>query len=282
MDYLKIADESGGVPHKTLKHLRVMGRANFARFAERVRGVPDWQQIETAPKDGTHVWAFADGEQIAMHWIDISGGCWVYSDSLLGDVCPDAPQPTHWMPLPAAPGAAPCPPAVSEQAAEIERLNQHLRDGIYQLGNERKRALAAEQERDGLREALLKAVERMEFEDIAPITCEEIRAALAAHPKAEPLTAAARDVLAERKRQISVEGWTPEHDDNHGRGTLAEAGACYAMAFGNQPMPMDWPWGVNWWKPKDRRSNLVRAGALILAEIERFDRAAAKATKEPK
>ena len=28
-------------------------------------------------------------------------------------------------------------------------------------------------------------------------------------------TAAARDVLTERERQQSVEGWTPEHDDAH-------------------------------------------------------------------
>jgi hypothetical protein len=37
-----------------------------------------------------------------------------------------------------------------------------------------------------------------------------------------------------------------------------------------------WPWDRKWWKPKDRRRDLVRAGALILAEIERLDRAAAK------
>jgi hypothetical protein len=38
-----------------------------------------------------------------------------------------------------------------------------------------------------------------------------------------------------------------------------------------------WPWSVQWWKPKDRRRDLVRAGALIVAEIERLDRAAARA-----
>jgi hypothetical protein len=27
-----------------------------------------------------------------------------------------------------------------------------------------------------------------------------------------------------------------------------------------------------WWKPKDRRRDLVRAAALIIAEIERLDR----------
>jgi hypothetical protein len=29
-----------------------------------------------------------------------------------------------------------------------------------------------------------------------------------------------------------------------------------------------------WWKPTNRRRDLVKAGALILAEIERLDRAA--------
>lgn len=91
-------------------------------------------------------------------------------------------------------------------------------------------------------------------------------------------TAAARDVLAERQRQISVEGWTPEHDDRHTTGALATAAGCYAMFTLAYP-PGDpvsfWPWSPSWWKPSDEsRRNLVKAGALILAEIERLDRAA--------
>ena len=78
---------------------------------------------------------------------------------------------------------------------------------------------------------------------------------------------AARDVIAERERQKSVEGWTPEHDDEHNDEQLALAAACYALGS-----PTFWPWENRWWKLKDRRSNLVRAGALILAEIERLDR----------
>jgi hypothetical protein len=88
------------------------------------------------------------------------------------------------------------------------------------------------------------------------------------------MTAAARDVLAERQRQIDVEGWTPEHDDVHARGQMAQAAACYAL-FNTLPTPEMWPWGSAWWKPtENHRRNLVRAGALILAEIERLDRAA--------
>jgi len=93
----------------------------------------------------------------------------------------------------------------------------------------------------------------------------------------KPLSDAASDVLAERQRQISVEGWTPEHDDEHERGDLVKAAACYALhsaPIGSVRNHLCfWPWDERWWKPKDSRSNLIKAGALILAEIERLDRA---------
>jgi hypothetical protein len=93
-----------------------------------------------------------------------------------------------------------------------------------------------------------------------------------------------RDVLAERQRQISEEGWTPEHDDAAQAGDLANAAACYAMTDPvmdpDRPAPVDWPWSAKWWKPTTPRRDLVKAGALILAEIERLDRAAPPAMKE--
>lgn len=97
-------------------------------------------------------------------------------------------------------------------------------------------------------------------------------------------TNAERDVLAERARQISVEGWTPEHDDEHDDGSMAKAAACYALgeggASGSREYVSFWPWGQQWAKfSRDRRRNLVKAGALILAEIERLDRAAILASK---
>jgi hypothetical protein len=86
------------------------------------------------------------------------------------------------------------------------------------------------------------------------------------------LARAAQDVLAERERQKSVEGWTAEHDDAHTDQALAKAATCYASVY---PLAASyWPWDLNRWKPKDRRRNLVKAGALILAEIERLDRIA--------
>lgn len=84
------------------------------------------------------------------------------------------------------------------------------------------------------------------------------------------------DVIAERQRQQSVEGWMPEHDDEHCNGELAMAAVCYINETGtvnrNGGKPWGWPWDASWWKPKTRRRNLVKAGALILAEIERLDR----------
>lgn len=91
------------------------------------------------------------------------------------------------------------------------------------------------------------------------------------------------EITAERCRQIEVERWSPEHDDEHDTGQLARAAACYAYEAGRtdyqrdcdvgSPPPM-WPFENSWWKPRDRRHNLVRSAALIVAEIERLDRVA--------
>ena len=98
-----------------------------------------------------------------------------------------------------------------------------------------------------------------------------------------PLSAVA-DVITERRRQIEVEDWTPAHDDEHIHGELSAAAVCYAMWASNgmaaeeislSNPPAWWPWDVSWWKPREPRRNLVRAAALILAEIERIDRATA-------
>ena len=93
----------------------------------------------------------------------------------------------------------------------------------------------------------------------------------------DALTPAARDVLAERARQVSVEGWTPERDDQYTDCQLAAAAASYAVC-GKDPKALKlmgvtaWPWRGYWWKPETYRRNLEKAGALILAEIERIDR----------
>jgi len=96
-----------------------------------------------------------------------------------------------------------------------------------------------------------------------------------------PENPAARDVLAERQRQVSAEGWTPEHDDTHTDCSMPLAAACYALDAAGYSVQRHqfWPWDLTWWKPGQPRRNLVKAAALILAEIERIDRAAAPAAK---
>ena len=92
-----------------------------------------------------------------------------------------------------------------------------------------------------------------------------------------PASQAIADVLAERDRQQDVEGFSADHDDSHTDGSLAVAGVCYAtFAVSRQVNIWNlWPrsWDPSWWKPKDPRRDLVRAAALLIAEIERRDRA---------
>jgi len=94
-------------------------------------------------------------------------------------------------------------------------------------------------------------------------------------------------IAAERQRQIEQEGWTPEHDANHTYEELIRAAKCYLTAAEatshsknnitftgyrkGEPAPKDWPWEDSWWKPSDEPiKNLVKAGALIAAEIDRI------------
>jgi hypothetical protein len=82
-------------------------------------------------------------------------------------------------------------------------------------------------------------------------------------------------ITDERIRQVSGEGWTPEHDDTHTDGSLVAAAVCYATEGGSDRPPVNWPWESSWWKQHvDPVRNLVIAGALIAAEIDRLQRAA--------
>lgn len=86
----------------------------------------------------------------------------------------------------------------------------------------------------------------------------------------------AERIAAERRRQVGVEGWTPEHDAEHTESELliAASGYLYAGVTGNLSRPMGWPWHPDWWKPSDDPTrNLVKAGALIAAEIDRLQAA---------
>ena len=78
-------------------------------------------------------------------------------------------------------------------------------------------------------------------------------------------------IASERERQIEEEGYSPKRDDGYVNNELALAAAAYCVA--NDSYVSLWPWAPKTFKPRGRRRNLVRAAALIVAEIERIDRA---------
>lgn len=119
---------------------------------------------------------------------------------------------------------------------------------------------------------------------------EIYRQMLAAAPDKE-VPQAWLDVQAERRRQVEAEGWTPEHDDEHADGQMAQAAGCYALHAGGigtdwpdgrqNGSALFWPWDKDSWKPTTPRRDLVKACALALAEIERLDRAGISQSPQP-
>lgn len=99
----------------------VFNDSSFEAWQAALSAPPGWQPIETAPRDQTavlvmrNIWPGTDSgfaEECNGHntyvaeWWQDSGGCgeWVcYMDAILDPRCPI--EPTHWMPLPAAPSA---------------------------------------------------------------------------------------------------------------------------------------------------------------------------------
>lgn len=93
--------------------------------------------------------------------------------------------------------------------------------------------------------------------------------------------------IAERLRQIQEEGYTANHDDQFTDGELVSAAIAYALATSkdaesrikgmaeNTEASAWWPhdWDTQAWKPKDTISNLRRAVAFLMAEIDRLLRA---------
>lgn len=85
-------------------------------------------------------------------------------------------------------------------------------------------------------------------------------------------------IAAERRRQMEAEGYSPEHDDKHKPEEFTMAAISYAL-----PEWMRWTYKgeCEWWpfekdsfkpSPDDRVRELVKAGALIAAEIDRIQR----------
>ncbi|HFH4022056.1 hypothetical protein [Pseudomonas aeruginosa] len=96
-------------------------------------------------------------------------------------------------------------------------------------------------------------------------------------------------VIHERMRQVSVEGYHPDHDDEHTNGELLDACICYLIEVqcksddqdhASHVVPMEWPWAPECWKPATPRRMLEKALALGLAELERMIRAEAAASAQ--
>lgn len=90
--------------------------------------------------------------------------------------------------------------------------------------------------------------------------------------------AAGADLIREeRRRQIEEYGYDAMHDRHHTPQILARAAAGYALHEDPSKLVSDaaanlWPWTKDFWKPKDQLRNLVRAGALIAAAIDRLQK----------
>lgn len=103
-----------------------------------------------------------------------------------------------------------------------------------------------------------------------------------ARDEAAPTSAVLDEIGRERDRVRDDEGFDAVHDDEHTDGSIACAAACYAMPEAvrmkvadkdGRSVPVHWPWSADAWKPGDRRRELIKAAQLIVAEIERLDRA---------
>lgn len=124
----------------------------------------------------------------------------------------------------------------------------------------------------------------LEHYELSPSVRKKAEAALSGAADPYTLSTAACDVLGERLRQAEAEGYTLEQDDEYTQGQLADAASAYAAWARTWNMPYTecthtpamWPWASEGWKPQSQRRMLVKAGALILAEIERLDRQQAR------
>lgn len=94
------------------------------------------------------------------------------------------------------------------------------------------------------------------------------------------LSDAIKDVIAERYRQIHDERFDADHDDKYEQEEMNLAAIVYGMPelirnfkLGGIPLwKTFWPWDESWFKPKNRKRDLTKAAALLIAEIERIDR----------
>ena len=82
------------------------------------------------------------------------------------------------------------------------------------------------------------------------------------------------DNMASGRKFNLTEGAKAIAEERHQGAELVRAALSYLAAadFGdNPPLPFDWPFDPKSWRPEDRRNNLIRAGALIAAELDRME-----------
>ena len=94
----------------------------------------------------------------------------------------------------------------------------------------------------------------------------------------QEMTQGLRDVIDERHRQKHVLNWSPEHDLGYKNHELVMAAMNYADPLAATPEHKEtppkaafWPWSLDWWRPSSYRRNLIKAIALLLAELDRHD-----------
>ena len=84
------------------------------------------------------------------------------------------------------------------------------------------------------------------------------------------------DIIKESRRQADTQDCLPSYADIYDPGVLALAACCYALpkrerqsihSSGVSIWRVLWPFGDEWWKPQDRRANLVSAAAFLISEI---------------
>lgn len=271
---------------------------NDADEVMRVRVVftdPNWQYkqrdgatvaLYTAPPAqpvGEPVAPSVDLPERVVDWIGRSAGVamgerclYRFAEGIKDEVI--ARLPMHCF-LPAAPPAQPAAPALApaEPVAWTDEQAYHMGRGAYECS-----VFPANHGREVKCFWQLTSIQQAGW-----VAKAAMLAAAPAAPAQAPLTNAARDMLTERRRQIEAEGFDSTHDDEHDNGSMAAAGSAYALAaadalhplsqgdgdFVHSP-PLMWPWDAEWWKPGDPRRMLVKGSALMLAEIERLDRAA--------
>jgi hypothetical protein len=93
-------------------------------------------------------------------------------------------------------------------------------------------------------------------------------------------------IKAERKGQMSEHGYYAENDNNWANGELSRAANCFLQAAEVQRIEPEltkeevkskvagfWPWDEQTLKVnKSRTKNLIKAGAMIAAELDRLFR----------